>query len=1386
MIESELRETLFSYLPGLLAKRLVDPSSSLEPPETSLSPAAVFFADIKGFTAITEKLAEQGPAGAEELTHLLNTFFGQIIDVVHEHGGDVIKFAGDALLAIWQPEQIEEDLTALTHRAAQCALAVQEAIQNKRNEEGVRLSLKIAIGSGTIRVFFVGGVFNRCEFYVAGEPIVQVGKAGGHCQADQVVLSPDAWNRIRGDAEGKAINEEAVHLKEIARPVTPTPRQVLDLPESAEATVWSFIPRAIRLRLEAGQTGWLAELRNVTVLFVSLPDMNHGTPLDLAQNVMKGLQTSLYHYEGSVNKLSVDDKGVTLLAAMGLPPLAHEDDAVRGVHAALAIQSTLQKLGVRGSIGVAGGRVFCGAYGSSVRREYTMIGDTVNLAARLMQAAKGGILCNEVVYQAAQERLSFEELKPIQVKGKCEPVPIYRPSGSTQTKLLARSVLVGREIQQEFLTSRLEALLNDHQKTVLVIEGDPGIGKSKLLANLLHQAKAKGMPLLIGAGDSIEKAAPYYAWRTIFHRAWHVEDQEENKTECKPLQERLMDEMRGDEEMEHLAPLVDVVLPVNIPDNEMTAEMTGEVRADNTNELLVKLLQKQAARMPLLIVLEDGHWLDSASWALAHLVARDVHPLLLVVVTRPLVEPAPPEYIDLMAVSSAQHLKLNPLTRDDTRKMLCQRLRAKTVPEPVVDLVFEKAQGNPFFSEQLIYALRESGVILINDEECGLAPDAGDLATVQFPDTVQGVVTGRIDGLSVAEQLTLKVASVIGSRFPLRLLLDVHPMKGEKDKDHLAHLQKLEQADLIAQKTYDGDQVYRFKQAITQEVAYNLMLISQRKRLHEAVAQWYEKNNSTMELTSLYPLLAHHWDQAEVLPKAIEYLEKAADQALNNHANEEAIGFYRRLLALDSTAEESVGPLRRAKWERSEGTAYFALGNMEGARRHFRRAVALLGFPAPQRTFPIILKTVGQIFRQFLHRVLPGWFVGKSQSNREVLLEAAGAYEILAEAHYHDNEKYPCLHAAIRSLNLAERAGTSIELARTRANASVVCSLASIHSLGAGYVHRSAQVVQEVNDLCTTMYCQMAYGLFWCALGAWKEAEDTLQSSEKISRRIGDSRRYGETLFLRALMAIHQGHFHRAANLAQELKQAGANRGAFQLECWGSACELWSLLQICEVDESARAEVPARIVALDGTLATHVDRPNDLVRPDEVLVYGVLALGRWYQGDEEKAIAQAKQAAEIASQCEPTSHFALPGYASIAEVLFRCWESIQKSKANERGDGSQAGNPWVEKDIAAGAKKVCKDLRFFSQMHLVGWPLTWHYQAWYYLMTGKKSKAIRTWKKCRKVAEKMGMPYEQALAQREIGRATGALPADASLHQPPMWELFQELRKAEDEKRVRS
>jgi class 3 adenylate cyclase/predicted ATPase len=908
-------ETLGSYVPTTIVRYANQRSPHPPEPAGDAFEAVALFADISGFTALTERLAARGPSGAEELTTILNGYFGSLIDFITDAGGDVVKFAGDALLALW-PVPPGADAAVEVRRVLHCCTAIQRELHDRRVTGDIRLALKVAVGVGEVRTAILGGVFDRWEFLVTGSPLSQVGLANHHASPGNVVASAEAWALVRQGCRGEALGDGAMRVTDAGAPVPPRRADAVALTPPAVSAVRAFIPAAIRSRVDAGQTDWLSELRRATVLFVNLPDFNAATPLDQAQEAMHTLQTALYRFEGSVNKISVDDKGASLIAVLGLPPLAHENDPERGVRAALAMQASLTARGLRSSIGIATGLIFCGSVGSDRRREYTVMGDTVNLAARLMQAAGDGSLCEGPTRSSVRGRLEFDALRPLLVKGKREPVEVFRPrpvdeSEGAESAATAAAGLVGRTAERARLMLALDRLVGERRGERLVIEGEAGSGKSRLLGQLAQEARQRGVTPLIGAGDSVERSTPYRAWRPVFVALFGLE-----RVGHDPDARRLhiLEQLPEEPAVLRAAPLLSAVLPFDWPDNEFTAPMAGKVRADALNTLITTLLTTATAARPTLVMLRDVQWLDSASWALVLALAERVPGLALVLSGRSGSTPAA-EYTQFLAQPGAERIPLGGLPPADVVAMACGCLGVPSLPEPVADLIVRTAEGNPLFVEELAYALRDSGVITVAGGQCRIAPAGPRLEGWSVPDNVQGVVRSRIDRLPPAEQMTLKVASVVGRTFIQRTLRDVHPI--EEDREHLGRqLEFLRALDLTPLASTGRvirveDTTYRFKNGITQDVAYNLMLFGQRRQLHRAIAEWYESVHAA-DLSPYYALLAHHWQQAasEGLPdpelhRAVAYLQKAGDDAVRHNANLEAIGFYGEALGLLEKVRES-------------------------------------------------------------------------------------------------------------------------------------------------------------------------------------------------------------------------------------------------------------------------------------------------------------------------------------------------------------------------------------------------------------------------------------------------------------------------------------------------
>jgi class 3 adenylate cyclase len=890
--EEVLIETLSAYVPGLVLRGLASDPTPISEPTAERFAAAVMFVDITGFTAIGERLAKHGFVGAEELAQLLNDCFGQLIDIIHHYGGEVTKFAGDALLALWPvPEGVVRlsnaariELVKVAYRAAQCGMAMQKALHNNEAAQRENFSLQVGIGAGDVYSIHLGGVFHRWEFLLSGAPLVQISQAKDLAIPGEVVLSPEVWDLLKRGCHGRFLKNGFVELDKINKPVAIKAAQMLSLSPKAKKGLLSYIPAAVTNRLAAGHEEWLSEMRQVTVMFIKLP--SYGTSIThpyvqtipKAQAVMEALQTRLYYYAGSINKLNVDEKGITLVAGLGLPPLPHKDDAARAVHAALEMQTALKELGRSSVIGITTGYVYCGPIGNKWRREYTMVGNVVNLAARLMQAAEASIherrrtpgeitsdiLVDENTYQVIQEQiargqelasqLSLQRLPAVRVKGKIEPVPVYRPQYRAVTRgrqhLSRHSFYIGRETEQAILQRVLAAneaksASGRGDSTVYFIEGEAGIGKTLLLEDLVRQAKAGHIPYLYGAGRALDRIAPFHAWRPVFHELFSLDDVFSDPASQRAHVLGQLPTLRNERGFPgfalQLSALLNPVLPFNFPESDVTAAMALDERQRTTQQFLLRLIENEVvahtrrSSRPYLLVMDSGQWLDSQSWELLRLVSRRIPSLYIVVATRPLFEerlavPLPDACRYFMDPERVEYLSLSLLSQDQIAAVLCSKEGIGDLPEAMRVILAGRTGGHPLYSEELITHWQSKNLVEKTRSGYEIVAEPEALAAVSIPERVQKAITGRLDNLPPTELLLLKTAGTIGVNFTLSELEMRYPIAVERPylSEAIAHLERLQ---LIRPVNETANPAYTFIYGCVQEVAYSLLPYSFRERL---------------------------------------------------------------------------------------------------------------------------------------------------------------------------------------------------------------------------------------------------------------------------------------------------------------------------------------------------------------------------------------------------------------------------------------------------------------------------------------------------------------------------------------------------------------------------
>ena len=1104
----------------------------------------------------------------------------------------------------------------------------------------------------------------------------------------------------------------------------------------------------------AGHEEWLAELRQITVVFANLPDLGHLARLDEAQEVMAALQRALYRYEGSINKLSVDEKGTTLVAALGLPPLTHEDDPARGVQAGLAMHEALAAGGRRVAVGVTTGRAFCGTVGSRWRREYTMLGGVVNLAARLMQEAGDGVLCDAATAQAARASLAFEALPPVRVKGRADPVPVYRPGRQPPGRPVrgpepvARAPMVGREDERERLAAALGRLTaggdgRPGRTQVLVLEGEAGAGKSRLVAELVDQAMAAGLPVLAGAGDAVERNTPWHPWRELFGGLPAFDGAD------RAARRRLVLELLGPgPEDRDLAPLLNPVLGLELPETASSAELSGQGRAGRARDLLVRLLRATVGETPTVLVIEDAHWLDSASTGLVLALSRERLPLLLVVATRPPGDTGTltddlgwAAYRRLLRAPDLELLVLDRLSSDAVRELVGQRLGVASVPETLARLVEGKAEGNPLFTEELTIALREAELVRVVDGRVELASEVADVLDRRIPHTVHGAITSRIDRLSPTQQLTVKVASVIGRVFAVVILREVHPLREAVARTLTADLTAIERANLTVLETPEPDLHYLFKHVITQEAAYNLMLLSQRRHLHRSVAEWYERSGG-----GDLALLAHHWRLAEVPDKAVHYLERAGAEALREGAYAEAVRFFTALLEVDdgvppgpSGGRRQGAPdahaIRRARWEHQLGDAYLGLGQLAPEQEHLHAALALLGRRTPASGRRLPGKLAWQTGQQLRNRAWPRPLVAGSPEARSALEEAAEVYERLFLVDYHASRLAQTVHQAVKGLNLAEAAGSRSAEARLAAACAVGAGLLARHRLAQAYLRRAFAALEGTDDPSARAGVLQSAALYEVGVGRWPEVREHLEEAAGIVRRLGEPRRLAEITGLGIWERYFQGELTAVPPLLAELDRIGRHSGDAQVRSWAVAGHAVIGLRTGDLAEASAA----------------------ISRRPAPAPQALLAL---LTGDRALAVEALRRALEQAA-LPPVKCYWFDLYAMSAEVAIALW-------LDRRGRDGGDGGPW-----RAMATEGVRHLGRYARVFPIGRPRALLYRGLLAWTAGRAGPARRDWRAALAAAERLGMRYEQALAVGMLGRH--GEPGQRPAHRERAAALFEEL-----------
>jgi class 3 adenylate cyclase/tetratricopeptide (TPR) repeat protein len=663
----------------------------------------------------------------------------------------------------------------------------------------------------------------------------------------------------------------------------------------------AYTPPYLTDKILAARPALTGERKQVTVLFADLKDSTElirGLDPEAAQQLLDPaihrMMDAVHRFEGTVNQVLGDG----IMALFGAP-IAHEDHALRACYAALAMQAAMRAytdevrrsrgLALRIRVGLHSGEVVVRAIGNDLHMDYSAVGETTHLAARMEQlATPGSIYLTSETLRLAEGFIQVQSLGPVPVKGLVASVEVFELAGASGIRrrlqaAVARGLtrFVGRQVELTALQQALERAGAGHGQ-VMALVGEAGVGKSRLVYECIRSHRTQGWLVLESSSVSYGKATPYLPVRDLLKAYCQIEERDEGRRIREKLTGKLL---TLDDTLRPTLPVLLALLDVLVEDPAWQA-LDPPQRRQQTLEAVKRLILRESQEQPLLLVFEDLHWIDTETQALLDSLVESLPTarLLLLVNYRP-------EYQHGWGSKTYYtQLRLDPLPPTSADEFLQALLGDDPSLAPLTQLLIARTEGNPFFLEESVRALVEMGVLAGAPGSYRLVQP---LQGVQVPATVQAVLAARIDRLPPEEKRLLQTAAVVGTEVPLALLQAIAEVPEEALHRGLAHLQA---AEFLYEAHLFPERAYTFKHALTHEVAYGGLLQKRRRALHARIVEAMEALAGD-RLSEQVERLAHHALRGELWDKTLAYCRQAGEKSLARSAYREAAGYFEQALS---------------------------------------------------------------------------------------------------------------------------------------------------------------------------------------------------------------------------------------------------------------------------------------------------------------------------------------------------------------------------------------------------------------------------------------------------------------------------------------------------------
>jgi len=910
-----------------------------------------------------------------------------------------------------------------------------------------------------------------------------------------------------------------------------------------------FMPPIVADSVLHDQERLRGERREVTVLFLDgvgftrlSVSLDPEAVFNLINDLLTRLVACVHRYGGLVDKFTGDG----LMAVFGAP-VAHENDAELSVRAAIDMQHAASEFAeiaraqlgapVQIRIGINRGPVIAGVLGTREQSAYTVIGETVNLAARLEALAQpGSILVSSSVYARTESFFDFAPPQTVVVRGVDAPVEIHEALSFRASPTSPRGVpgmvgpYLGRDTELTQLHEFSDGCLTDRQGRLITVTGEAGLGKSRLISEWVAQIPPDGFTVWRGRGLPYAEGTGYGVFRSLLRDAldsYADPDQWQSRVSepFRPLIRRLLELPQPESEealWEHLSP-----------------ERTSQLTALGIREWLIN----ETSHRPLILILDDFHWADDLSRQVLQSLLALINEsrILFCIIMRPHAGAG----LDGTQLDPAMccHITVPPLTDSESRVLLSSFVDLDGVPDATVETILTRAEGNPFYIEEFVRMLIEQEVLHLQNGKWS-AVSLPELANLDLPTSLRGLMLARVDRLPENLRYLLQHATVIGLQFdPALLQVIEHRLRRVDNIDPM--IDRLSEMGLLQLRTAAGPHTYAFRHILTQETVYHSILRSERPELHRVVAESIEELYGGV-LDLHVEALALHYDRARVRDKALHYALWAGKRAQDRFANREALGHYSRALQLSQHLgqtgearwqaavglgdiqqhvgeyEDAVtfyeatlndytqaGPIARADVMMKLGRAWDKLGNLEKAESWLKSAATEIAH-TDERTPAIEAEIYGAL----------GWLTLRSGDlpSAQALLERAASlvettddYGVLSSTlnrlgavYLGQGQRRKAAAAVERSLDIRERLGDLLGVARSSNNLGILLRGSGDWEGALKTYRRSLKAMQTIGDAEGVAIAHTNIGNVYIDIGDWDQAETNLQHSYELAQRIAN------------------------------------------------------------------------------------------------------------------------------------------------------------------------------------------------------------------------------------------------------------------------------------------